>query len=143
MLNYLILWTNLTSDVHTCLNSDICLRRADSETGIRFSITCPSGCQSQSDRLWGTGTYTSDSYICSAAIHAGSITGCFYSSVSTFETVVRTVYWKPVVSHLANQLPVTLLIRPWAKFLQVLLSKPMLTELLHKKCWRWPGAKRG
>lgn len=39
----------------------------------RFQITCPSGCGKFSDLLFGTITYTDDSYICAAAIHDGRI----------------------------------------------------------------------
>ena len=37
--------------------------------GSRHSITCPAGCTGGA--VWGTTTYTADSAICTAAIHAG------------------------------------------------------------------------
>ena len=39
--------------------------------GERFSYSCPAGGTAGS--LWGTGTYTDDSSICTAAVHAGLI----------------------------------------------------------------------
>jgi len=41
------------------------------ELGTSFSITCPAGCRGGS--IWGTDTYTTDSPICLAGIHAGVI----------------------------------------------------------------------
>lgn len=38
----------------------------------RLSLVCPPG--GEPSRVWGTGTYSSDSSICSAAVHAGVIT---------------------------------------------------------------------
>jgi hypothetical protein len=40
--------------------------------GSVFEVICPSGCGSSI--VWGTNPYTDDSSICSAAIHAGTIT---------------------------------------------------------------------
>jgi hypothetical protein len=43
--------------------------------------SCPAGCASNYDGIWGTDIYTNDSDICGAAIHAGVITdagGTFY-----------------------------------------------------------------
>lgn len=42
-------------------------------TGERFTFDCPAG-GTISSRLWGTGTYTDDSSICTAAVHSGLIT---------------------------------------------------------------------
>lgn len=42
-------------------------------SGTTISVTCPAGCSS-SGSVWGTGTYSDDSSICKAAIHAGVIT---------------------------------------------------------------------
>ncbi|MCU0846814.1 MAG: LCCL domain-containing protein [Spirochaetes bacterium] len=39
--------------------------------GSSFSIACPSGCGNGS--VWGTDTYTTDSSLCAAAVHAGAI----------------------------------------------------------------------
>ena len=52
----------------------ICYARAmDFLDSDRFQITCPSHCGKFSDQLYGTITYTDDSYICAAAIHDGRI----------------------------------------------------------------------
>jgi hypothetical protein len=40
--------------------------------GARYVYLCPSG--GTQGRVWGTGTYTSDSSVCTAAVHAGQIT---------------------------------------------------------------------
>lgn len=42
------------------------------EVGSIFQIACPPNCQ-EGGGLWGTDTYTADSSICKAAIHAGAI----------------------------------------------------------------------
>ncbi len=52
---------------------DACTFRADGygmQPGRRFRLECPAGCALEG-RLWGTGTYTADSYVCLAAMHAG------------------------------------------------------------------------
>ncbi|MCB2087849.1 MAG: LCCL domain-containing protein [Sphingomonadaceae bacterium] len=41
--------------------------------GTLLSCTCPAGFSEKSP-VWGTGTYTGDSYICKSALHAGAIT---------------------------------------------------------------------
>ncbi|MCP5396760.1 MAG: hypothetical protein H6918_08515 [Sphingomonadaceae bacterium] len=41
--------------------------------GAVLTCTCPAN-PSEKSPIWGTGTYTGDSYICKAAIHAGAIT---------------------------------------------------------------------
>lgn len=41
--------------------------------GGKLTCTCPAG-SNNSRSVWGTDTYTDDSYICKAAIHAGAIT---------------------------------------------------------------------
>jgi LCCL domain len=38
--------------------------------GLKFKFRCPSSGE-QSNRLWGTDTYTGDSSICEAAVHSG------------------------------------------------------------------------
>ncbi|RPI21085.1 MAG: hypothetical protein EHM61_25600 [Acidobacteria bacterium] len=43
------------------------------QNSSRFTLSCPAG-GTISSRLWGTGTYTDDSSICTAAVHAGLIT---------------------------------------------------------------------
>lgn len=40
------------------------------QNGSRFTFTCPSG-NPGSVRVWGTDTYTDDSSVCGAAVHAG------------------------------------------------------------------------
>lgn len=42
------------------------------DAGTQIAVTCPAGCTSGS--VWGTGTYSDDSYVCTAAIHAGALT---------------------------------------------------------------------
>jgi len=44
------------------------------DPGSIYMISCPPGCGDQSGAIWGTGVFTSDSYICKAALHAG-VTG--------------------------------------------------------------------
>jgi len=51
----------------------VCVKQADSESASQFIVNCPIGCLSQTSRLWGTDVYTSDSYVCAAAIHSGII----------------------------------------------------------------------
>ena len=43
------------------------------EQGADFTATCPAGCAGAAT-VWGTDTYTDDSSVCGAAIHAGAIT---------------------------------------------------------------------
>jgi len=43
------------------------------QNGSQFTLSCPAG-GTISQRLWGTDTYTDDSSICTAAVHAGLIT---------------------------------------------------------------------
>ncbi len=43
------------------------------DPGSIYLLTCPSNCGSQDGMVWGTGVYTSDSYICLAALHSGVI----------------------------------------------------------------------
>lgn len=40
--------------------------------GATFAVTCPAGCGSST--IWGTGVYSDDSAICTAAIHGGALT---------------------------------------------------------------------
>jgi hypothetical protein len=42
------------------------------QVGQRFRVSCPSG--GTAGAVWGTGTYTDDSSICTAAVHAGRLT---------------------------------------------------------------------
>jgi hypothetical protein len=48
--------------------------------GQTFQLTCTPGGTARS--VWGTGTYTDDSSICTAAVHAGLITFATGGSVS-------------------------------------------------------------
>jgi hypothetical protein len=41
------------------------------EAGTKFTVECPQLCTSGS--VWGSETYTSDSKVCKAAIHAGAL----------------------------------------------------------------------
>jgi hypothetical protein len=43
------------------------------DPGRQWRVSCPAGC-GQNGSVWGTDVYTSDSPICSAAIHAGVVT---------------------------------------------------------------------
>ena len=43
----------------------------DKNAGAAFTVSCPANCAGGS--LWGTDTYTTDSSVCMAAIHAGVI----------------------------------------------------------------------
>ena len=52
---------------------DILAKAVGGDVGSRFTLTLPPG-GPLSDRLWGTGVYTDDSSIGSAAVHAGIIT---------------------------------------------------------------------
>jgi len=63
--SYLLCFYHLTA---------VCLKKADSESAAQFIVNCPIGCLSETSKLWGTDVYTSDSYMCAAAIHSGIIT---------------------------------------------------------------------
>lgn len=41
--------------------------------GAVFDIGCPPNCQNDNSGVWGTDTYTIDSGICKAAVHAGAV----------------------------------------------------------------------
>ena len=43
------------------------------DPGSVFLVTCPKKCNYAPGSIWGTGIYTSDSFVCKAAIHAGVI----------------------------------------------------------------------
>lgn len=47
-------------------------RQLRGEPGAIFSVSCPSNC-AEGGSLWGSDTYTGDSSVCRAAIHAGAI----------------------------------------------------------------------
>jgi hypothetical protein len=44
------------------------------QDGLRVSLDCTSGGDPTIYSVWGTGTYTDDSSVCSAGVHAGRIT---------------------------------------------------------------------
>ena len=50
--------------------------------GERFAYGCPPGGGSEVGRPWGTDTYTDDSSVCSAAVHAGLITAAAGGTVT-------------------------------------------------------------
>jgi len=53
-----------------------CSHRGDvagGEPGSTLTIECPAGCDAKGSRVWGSNPYTTDSYACAAAIHAGVI----------------------------------------------------------------------
>lgn len=41
--------------------------------GMTYRVDCPAGCTATPRTIWGTDTYTADSAVCNAAIHAGVI----------------------------------------------------------------------
>ncbi len=43
----------------------------DKKEGVSFTVNCPANCEGGS--LWGTDTYTTDSSVCMAGLHAGVI----------------------------------------------------------------------
>lgn len=49
---------------------DVAVQNKD--LGASFTVSCPADCQGGS--IWGTDTYTTDSSVCMAGIHAGIIT---------------------------------------------------------------------
>jgi hypothetical protein len=49
---------------------DVAVQNKD--LGASFTVSCPADCQGGS--IWGTDTYTTDSSVCMAGIHAGAIT---------------------------------------------------------------------
>jgi hypothetical protein len=72
------------------------------DPGAAYNVSCPSGCTTSS--VWGAGTYSDDSAICTAAIHAGSlgasggtvqvvITGGLASYPSTFSNGITSSSW--------------------------------------------------
>lgn len=42
--------------------------------GMTYRVDCPAGCSATPRTIWGTDTYTADSAVCTAALHAGIIT---------------------------------------------------------------------
>ena len=44
------------------------------ENGKRYAYTCPAVAEISGGAVWGTDTYTDDSSVCKAAVHAGKIT---------------------------------------------------------------------
>jgi len=67
---------NFNSGSPTCsVFSVSCYVAARDIEGDVLTLTCPSGCQTVTEKLWGTGKYREDSYVCAAAIHDGRISG--------------------------------------------------------------------
>lgn len=44
------------------------------EDGLRVAYDCPPNTEGSAYTVWGTGTYTDDTSVCTAAVHAGLIT---------------------------------------------------------------------
>jgi hypothetical protein len=44
------------------------------QNGLRLTFSCPANPETDFNTVWGTDTYTDDSAICAAAVHAGKIT---------------------------------------------------------------------
>jgi hypothetical protein len=44
------------------------------QNGLRLAFSCPANSEMTFNTVWGTDTYTDDSSVCSAAVHAGKIT---------------------------------------------------------------------
>lgn len=42
--------------------------------GMNYRVECPPGCNATPRSVWGSDTYTTDSAVCSAAVHAGVVT---------------------------------------------------------------------
>ncbi|MCB1323493.1 MAG: hypothetical protein KDK34_24760 [Leptospiraceae bacterium] len=55
-----------------------------------FAVKCPANCTSGS--VWGTDTYTSDSAICMAAVHAGVITAAEGGEVTVTKAAGESSY---------------------------------------------------
>src|SRR5690606_27072171 len=64
------------------------------QPGDSFVVSCPAGCEMGS--VWGTGIYTDDSNLCTAAAHAGEIT---LEAGGVFELV----YLTGVEDHIASE----------------------------------------
>lgn len=47
---------------------------ANHAPGMSYRVDCPAGCAATPRTIWGTDTYTTDSALCTAGIHAGVIT---------------------------------------------------------------------
>ncbi|XP_078493515.1 uncharacterized protein LOC100176392 isoform X1 [Ciona intestinalis] len=62
-------------DVIGCNVGDIasCTDTGASYDDDQFVLNCPGGCDQGSPKVWGTGIYTQNSFICAAAIHDGRI----------------------------------------------------------------------
>ena len=57
------------------------------DPGSLYIVNCPRGCNNQGGNVWGNGIYSSDSFICRSAIHAGVIdfNGGDFGFVVSFE----------------------------------------------------------
>lgn len=61
-----------TASAQTSLSCDQAATTLDGGVGTTVEVICPAGCGTSI--VWGSGPYTDDSSICTAAIHAGTIT---------------------------------------------------------------------
>ena len=55
----------------TSLTCDAAATELPGEPGTSVTVACPAGCTL--GMVWGTNTYSDDSLVCSAAVHAGAI----------------------------------------------------------------------
>ncbi|XP_077973525.1 uncharacterized protein LOC120338417 isoform X1 [Styela clava] len=69
-----------------------CTTQANNYDDDRFTVVCPSGCDSHVSRLWGSAIYTDDSYICAAAIHDGVIEANSGGQVNVWKSDGRSNY---------------------------------------------------
>nr|XP_039262352.1 uncharacterized protein LOC120338417 isoform X4 [Styela clava] len=69
-----------------------CTTQANNYDENHFTVVCPSGCDSHVSRLWGSATYTDDSYICAAAIHDGVIEANSGGQVNVWKSDGRSNY---------------------------------------------------
>lgn len=51
------------------------------DPGTHYTVACPAGCSGST--IWGTGSYSDDSSVCAAAIHAGVLTAAGGNAVIT------------------------------------------------------------
>lgn len=63
---------SVNAQAQTSLSCDQAATSLTGGVGTTVDVICPAGCGSSI--VWGSGPYTDDSSICSAAIHAGTIT---------------------------------------------------------------------
>ncbi|MEE6519925.1 hypothetical protein FKM82_017704, partial [Ascaphus truei] len=66
--------TDILSAYKTPRVSAHCSLKAKDLPSPITEVVCPAGCLTETSTVWGTGTYSDDSSICRAAIHAGEMT---------------------------------------------------------------------